>query len=425
MIRLLIVDDEYYIRLGIKNAIDWKSIGIEIVGEAEDGEQGLAMALELEPDLLLMDIHMPFLDGLELLEEIAARHLDCGVIVLSGYDEFEYAQRAIKYGVLDYLLKPIDKNKLKETAMNAGIAIRKRRSVQHYQQLVNKEQTAIRAQFLRDFICGTITDETFADSRIQELHLPLSDGPFQVICVKLDDYSLLERQLPPEELADLRDCVFTCLSNFFLLSKSSMGMITDISLEEWAVILTHLNTATSLEKEAELRSNMSDFFKAIEERTSHTVSVSISRLCELVTDLPAICLEARLANKKYLPCANSTTWADKEEGGSIRAEVQEALRFIKEHYREEITIQQIADALYLSPYYLMHIFKSDIGKTFNTFLTDFRMETAKELLQIPGCKIYEIARQVGYSDVKYFNKLFKKHTGLTPSDFIRIHYAKN
>lgn len=105
--------------------------------------------------------------------------------------------------------------------------------------------------------------------------------------------------------------------------------------------------------------------------------------------------------------------------------MQEALRFIKEHYREEITIQQIADALYLSPYYLMHIFKSDIGKTFNTFLTDFRMETAKELLQIPGCKIYEIARQVGYSDVKYFNKLFKKHTGLTPSDFIRIHYAKN
>lgn len=60
MIRLLIVDDEYYIRLGIKNAIDWKSIGIEIVGEAEDGEQGLAMALELEPDLLLMDIRMPF-----------------------------------------------------------------------------------------------------------------------------------------------------------------------------------------------------------------------------------------------------------------------------------------------------------------------------------------------------------------------------
>ena len=88
MIRLLIVDDEYYIRLGIKNAIDWKSIGIEIVGEAEDGEQGLAMALELEPDLLLIDIRMPFLDGLELLEEIAARHLDCGVIVLSGYDTF-------------------------------------------------------------------------------------------------------------------------------------------------------------------------------------------------------------------------------------------------------------------------------------------------------------------------------------------------
>lgn len=72
----------------------------------------------------------------------------------------------------------------------------------------------------------------------------------------------------------------------------------------------------------------------------------------------------------------------------------------------------------------MHIFKSDVGKTFHTFLTEYRMETAKELLRTPACRIYEIALQIGYTDVKYFNKLFKKYTSLTPSEYIRMYYAK-
>lgn len=421
---MLIIDDEYYIRLGIRSAIDWQSINIEIVGEAPDGEQGLAMALELNPDLILMDIRMPFMDGLELMEKISSRHLDCGIIVLSGYDEFEYAQRAIKFGVLDYLLKPIDKQKLKATVQNASAAVRKRRSIQHYQELVDQEQSTIRTQFLRDLLLSRVSEENEISIKIKSLDLPLWDGPCQALCIRLDDYSLLERQLPSEELKSLQDTITSRLSDHFLLSKSYMGMLADMSVDEWAVVLSHMNTASPQEREKDLHENMTGFLTDLEETTSHTVSVSVSPACSAPMELSAVYQTARLANRKYLPCRNSVVWPGTDQVEGIRPEVQEALNFIKAHFSEDITIQQIADALYLSPYYLMHIFKNDVGQTFNTFLTEFRMETAKELLKKQGCRIYEIAAQAGYSDVKYFNKLFKKHTGLTPSDYIRIHYAE-
>lgn len=104
MVRMLIIDDEYYIRLGIVHAFDWNSMGVEIVGEAQDGAEGYEIILEKKPDLVLVDICLPFLNGLELMEKIRSEKLDCEIIVISGYDEFEYAQRSIQYGVLDYLL---------------------------------------------------------------------------------------------------------------------------------------------------------------------------------------------------------------------------------------------------------------------------------------------------------------------------------
>lgn len=424
MTRMLIIDDEFYIRKGIRNAIDWNSVGVEIVGEAKDGEEGLELFLSLEPDLVLTDIRMPFLDGLELIEKITSYQVNCGIIVLSGYDEFEYAQSALRYGVLDYLLKPIDKEKLKETVLNAGNTVRNRRSVQHYRQLIDQEQATIRTQFLKDFLFHRITDEHVIREKINSLKLPLENSSYQMICIKLDDFDLLERQFSVENMHEWKDFISACLAEHLLLSKSFMGMLLEVSLEEWAVVLTHLDTASAAEKEKELREKIHGLLKELEEHSANTVSVSISPICYTLQELPGIYQTARLSNKKYIPCTNSVVWSDHPELENVRPEVQNALTFIRQHYGEDITVQQVADALYLSPYYLMHIFKNDVGKTFHTFLTEYRMETAKELLREQDCRIYEIAARVGYSDVKYFNKLFKKYTSLTPSDYIRIHYAK-
>ena len=110
MMKVMIVDDEYLIREGLKNAIPWKDYDMEVVATAENGEEGLAMARECRPNLVVTDICMPFIDGLEMSEALLKDYPDTILIILTCYDEFEYARKALKFGAFDYVLKPVDLN---------------------------------------------------------------------------------------------------------------------------------------------------------------------------------------------------------------------------------------------------------------------------------------------------------------------------
>jgi len=111
-LKILIIDDEYLVRLGLKSTIDWASYGFDIVGEAEDGQEGLERALALGPDIIITDIRMPFMDGIGLMEQLRQHGLNIKVIVLSGYDDFYYAKQAMAYGAFDYILKPVENEQL-------------------------------------------------------------------------------------------------------------------------------------------------------------------------------------------------------------------------------------------------------------------------------------------------------------------------
>ncbi len=423
MTTMLIIDDEYYIRLGIRNAIDWEAIDVSIIGEAEDGEQGLELILKLNPDLILMDIRMPFLDGLQLMEKLAEHQIECGIIILSGYDEFEYAQKAIKNGVIDYLLKPIEKEKLLNVIANASKTIHKRKSTHRYQKLIAQEISVIQMQFLRDLIVGKISSEAEILGKLRELEISLDNDNMQIMNIKVDDYQLLERQLSSEEIHTLRKTIEYHLSENLLLSRSFTGILVEIAPDEWAVLLSYLANVTDIDREKELRQSINRTLKELNAAVTYTVSLSVSQIYNSVTQICQAYKTARIANKKFIPATNSVVYPNTDSVEGIRPEVQEAVQYIKQHFNENITIQAVAEKLYLSPSYLMHIFKNDLGKTFNTFLTDYRIEVAKELLQAPGSHIYEIAKQVGYQDVKYFNKVFKRYTELNPSDYVRLHYA--
>ena len=114
MVKLFLVEDEIVMRDGIKSQINWEKEDIEFVGEASDGELAWPMILETRPDILLTDIKMPFMDGLELSALVRKELPDTAIIILSGYDEFVYAQKAVSLGVTDYLLKPLPPGKLLE-----------------------------------------------------------------------------------------------------------------------------------------------------------------------------------------------------------------------------------------------------------------------------------------------------------------------
>ncbi|MBQ7147627.1 MAG: response regulator [Pseudobutyrivibrio sp.] len=108
MTKVMIVDDEKYVRLGIKNNTDWSLIDCQVVGEAANGQEGLEKAKELRPDLVISDIKMPKMTGIEMSEVLMEKYPDMKVIFLTAYDEFEYARAAIRIGASDYLLKPFE-----------------------------------------------------------------------------------------------------------------------------------------------------------------------------------------------------------------------------------------------------------------------------------------------------------------------------
>lgn len=124
-------------RVGIKSAIDWSEIGVEVVGEAADGEEALEMALSSRPDIILTDVRMPFMDGLTLMERLRSKMPECGFIVLSGHNEFEYARQAIRQGAFAYLLKPIDRQELKDTVFAAMKKMQDNRSAREYYEVLS------------------------------------------------------------------------------------------------------------------------------------------------------------------------------------------------------------------------------------------------------------------------------------------------
>ena len=112
MLSLAIIDDEYFLRLGIPEIIDWNAMGITIVGEAANGEDGLALVRSRKPDIILLDIQMPIMNGLAMMEALREESITAKIVVLSGYNDFEYAQIALQNGAVDYLLKPLTRENL-------------------------------------------------------------------------------------------------------------------------------------------------------------------------------------------------------------------------------------------------------------------------------------------------------------------------
>lgn len=120
MWKMMIIDDEYFVRMGIRETIDWAVHGVEIVGEADNGTQGLELACRLKPDIIITDIRMPGMNGLDFMRCCREKGLHSRIIVLSAHEEFNYAKTALQQGASDYLLKPVLNEQLIEAVLKAG-----------------------------------------------------------------------------------------------------------------------------------------------------------------------------------------------------------------------------------------------------------------------------------------------------------------
>ena len=174
MYRVIIVDDEPVIRRGLRETIEWDALGLEVAGEAADGIEALKLIRETRPEILITDIRMPEMDGIELIREVKKLDLNIKITILSGYSDYDYLKAAIRLGVDNYLLKPIDNDELISNLRNAVDEIEKEAAVSLQ---IRQGTVLLRSNTLRRLVTGNINDEELRE-KAEFLRIPLEEDRY-------------------------------------------------------------------------------------------------------------------------------------------------------------------------------------------------------------------------------------------------------
>lgn len=187
---IILADDEQYILFGMKNGIAWDELGFEVVGTAQNGKEALELIEEHHPDLVISDIKMPFMDGLELSKVIHENYMNTKIILFSGWDDFEYARLAISYGVSEYVMKPINYDEMRKLLITMHERLEKEYAEKLNRDRLEKVYTVslplLRQQFFSQLVIGPL-EENYREQQIKNLKLNFEYAAFCIITVKLHE----------------------------------------------------------------------------------------------------------------------------------------------------------------------------------------------------------------------------------------------
>lgn len=387
MWKLLIAEDETIIRKGLRNAVTWEDYSIDVIDEAEDGEVALEIAKKQKSDILFIDINMPFLNGLELIEQLSGNLPESIFIVITGYDEFGYAQQAIKMGAFDYLLKPVKKGELAKTIKNATQELEKNsRNKQRDLQLKRNNQL-LKERFLQNWSLGLSSDEKVVQQcQLLDIKLEGNIGISIFKVIKEIDVSGTEHSWS-DVLIALKNIIGDIVKPypFTELFEDQMGNIV--------VLIPGIHMEQLLKLNREIK-NQSERI--------------LGKIIVFVEKVIASYLDFAHQFKSLTEEMNSES--------SFSPMVALAKDYIDHRYFENtISLQQVADNVQASPTYLSKQIKNELGVSFVQYLTKVRINKALMILKDPYLKIYEIAEMVGYSTQHYFCSAFKKVVGTSPT----------
>ncbi len=355
---VVIVDDEPWTREVIKTLGDWSSLGMEIAGEASDGEFGLELIRQTTPDIIITDVKMPHMSGIELVDILRREHNRSLVIFISGYDDYTYIRSAMKLDAIDYLLKPIKQEELNKQ-LNACLEQLSQNLEERYENKSLESgflnaSWARRYYALRDNLCDALnsTESGIIRHKCNEIYQLITDNEGKepakgiIVCIYYTlmnalEHLLLSRDLIPSEVLGDREMTFV-----FSRDASLMEMIDYVQ---------------------------------------NLYCIAASRIQE------------------YNRSRN-------------RLDINKIRKYVQDHYAEGITLELTAAIFYVSKEYLSKVFKIDTGKGFMEYLTALRMERAKELILNYSVPIKKVGEMVGYMDQAHFYKTFKKYYGITPGE---------
>lgn len=534
-IKVFLVEDEMVIRRGIKNSIDWEKEGYIFCGEASDGELAYPMIIKEKPDILITDIRMPFMDGLELCKLVKEELPNIKILILSGYDEFDYAKEAIRLGVTEYLLKPISSGKLLEALNGVSESIRREKEdkdlVRKYMEEMLENTEHEKQKFFEQMIAGNLSMADALETG-KKYEMNLSAGMYNLLLFRFtlgeenrkSGELLGEAEYAIKKLTERLEYVFEFQRDvegwaFLLMADNEEQMserVKELSkdLEEimknYSTIAYFGGIGQPVARLRELEESFREAERALAARftmeLNRIISVEDIRMAQNVDTLDDIEItsfgeieKTRTMLEKFLnngaedeidefvdvyinelPEENlksvlmrqyiimdayivMMSFCEKIEGieGEMQAQSEElknsmktiqTLEEIKNYIRmllkkiigvrdtisgrrysdiieiakdqirktymsDEISLNTIAAEVGMSPSYFSSIFSKEMGKTFVEYLTEIRMDRAKELLMCSSMKTSEIGYEVGYKDPHYFSYIFKKTQNCTPKEF--------
>jgi two-component system response regulator YesN len=396
MWKVMIADDEPKIRRGLRAAIERIRPDMKVVAQAEDGEEALALVREQRPDILMIDVRMPFLNGLELIEKICGEANDCIIIVVSGHDEFQYAQRALQLKVFEYLLKPVPEDQLSDVLARAAETLAAARRQRQYlgwaREQLERNLPLLRERFLRDWVEGRLSPVEI-NEQAPFLGVQVT-GPVAMAVIHIVDRAVATA---PSEERERRLALFAIRS----VVEEAMAEFTPLAVfgddrDDIVVLCGAAGGKTWIEAPAR-----------IEQRV-------VPDLCQALVVVQALVPEAL----QGVPEAYETLSAEVAERGSHRALVVLAQRYIDGHYDEPgLSLEEVASSARISPGYLSRLLKLETGFSFVEYLTRVRINRALEMMRDPAVKVYEAAEAVGYQSQHYFSRAFKRVFGRPPVEY--------
>jgi len=359
LLEVMIVDDMEIMRREIKRLKIWgEQTGFIVSEQAKDGQDAIKKLREKKMDLVITDIRMPIVDGVELLQKIIQEELSYCVVFLSEYTEFEYARQGIVYGAFDYIVKPISEEKVGDLLLKVRKYIEEKKlEKEKIKNLENELEERVELFYTPEDVEKIIKLFKDIDIKVIEVAGNLIDRIGATV-----NYDLLKIA--------------------YVLKKIMLALIE--GLKE---IYPWLHKLVNIAEYADI-----DFTKV--PNLSKSKETFLEVIKELIMNI-----------KQFTP------------GGQMNSMVRNICKVVLNHMDNQVSIKFIADQLFMNQSYISTLYKEKTGSSLVEYITMVKMERAKILFQNSEIKNYEVADKLGYKDVEYFSKVFKKYTGTTPSEF--------
>lgn len=390
--KVLIADDESIIREGILSSLNWQQLGLEVVAEAEDGEEALELARKHSVHILLVDLNMPIMNGMSLIKHMREELPDCKIIIITGHDEFTYAQAAIRMNVDDYILKPVNPAQLADVltkiTKQMASSLEKEEHLQMASKQIERNFSLLRERFCLEWMDGGLSE---VEIREQLAFLKMPDrAPSTLGVIQWSGNSRGKELLSERDrqliLFAIENIVEELLSPYTLVKfRDHLGMLV--------VLLWDPVPANAIEK----------MDAAVQTYLKITIASQFLTGIEGVTGVSNVYQQARTSLYKE---------------AHLSPFVRLAKDFIAQRYSNpEITLEMIANEMKVSPVYLGRIFKQELGIPFVNLLTHTRIKHAIHYLSTTDMTIIEISEKVGYDSQHYFSTAFKKVVGIAPNQY--------